>query len=247
MPVLTLANSKGGPGKTTSCVILACELAREAAKQNIKIALIDVDPNQHTASWAKLPGRPENIIVYANITEDTVIETIEEAKKTASFVIVDLEGISSNAQIFAVSQSDLVLIPCQPSQNDAKEAVKTIKMIKNSSKAMNKEIPLRLFFNRVPAAILTKNYKFLVNQFKSQKIKILDSELVEREPYKSIFSYGGTVHDLEANKKKKSASVVSAINNAHSFTTSVKRALKDVISDRKLIRQKRAAEGVSHV
>jgi len=53
VPVIVFASSKGGAGKTTACVVLACELARQGQAKNIGVSLIDADPNQHGAAWAK--------------------------------------------------------------------------------------------------------------------------------------------------------------------------------------------------
>jgi chromosome partitioning protein len=53
MPVVvTVAQLKGGVGKTTLAVALAAELAR----RNGSCALIDADPQRSATQWA-LPGR----------------------------------------------------------------------------------------------------------------------------------------------------------------------------------------------
>ena len=48
MPVLTLASSKGGPGKTTVAMILASSLAGEG----LRIVALDADPTQAFTRWA---------------------------------------------------------------------------------------------------------------------------------------------------------------------------------------------------
>ena len=51
MPVIAFANSKGGSGKTTSALLLACELANAKA-----VTLIDADPRHPISrTWAALP------------------------------------------------------------------------------------------------------------------------------------------------------------------------------------------------
>jgi len=229
MPVIVFASSKGGAGKTTACVVLACELARQGANKNINVSLLDVDPNQHSAAWANQPGVPKNIILHPNVSEEGVLDTIEEAKRQSPFVLVDLEGVSSNAVTFAVSQADLVVVPCQPSQNDAREAVKTIKMVKNSARMMRREIPLYVLFTRVSAAIITKTSKYLINQFNEAGIDVFNTSLIDREPFKSIFSFGGSVYSLEADTgKKKSPSIAKACENSRAYGEEVKKILRDL-------------------
>ncbi|MFD2580822.1 ParA family protein [Novosphingobium colocasiae] len=49
MPAISVANPKGGAGKTTLTFVLACELARSGAS----VAVIDADPNAIIAGWAR--------------------------------------------------------------------------------------------------------------------------------------------------------------------------------------------------
>jgi chromosome partitioning protein len=88
MPTIAMVTPKGGAGKSTSAVILGSELARRGAA----VTLIDADPNKPLSDWAKQPGRPENLTVLAEVTEENIIEEIEGAAQKTPFVIVDLEG-----------------------------------------------------------------------------------------------------------------------------------------------------------
>jgi len=233
MPVIVFASSKGGAGKTTACVVLASELARQGMSKDIRVAIVDADPNQHSAAWAKLDGRPSNIDLFENVTEDSILDMIEKAKDSAGFVLVDLEGVSSNSVTFATSQADLVIIPCQPSQNDAKEAVKTIKMVKNSSKMIRRDIPLTILFTRVSAALVTKTGRYLVDEFEKSGIDVFKTSLIDREAFKSIFSYGGTVNNLDAKDKKAIASLDKTASNVNAFAHEVKLRLKKSLSSMK--------------
>lgn len=226
MPVIVFASSKGGAGKTTACVALACELARQGEEKKIGVSLIDADPNQHSAGWAKLEGKPSNITLFDHVTEEMILDTIEEAKKRSPFVLVDLEGVSSNAVTFATSQADLVIIPCQPSQNDAREAVKTIKMVRNSGKMIKREIPFSVLFTRISAAIVTKTGKHLAAEFHEAGIDVLSVSLIDREAFKSIFSFGGSINCLEAKDKRALASREKTAENTRLFAEEVKKLLK---------------------
>ena len=90
MPTIVFASPKGGAGKSTSAVLLATVLAERGAT----VTIIDADPNKPVSSWAKRPGKPNNLTVVADVSEDTVIDAIEEAATHSAFVIVDLEGHS---------------------------------------------------------------------------------------------------------------------------------------------------------
>jgi chromosome partitioning protein len=89
MPTISFASSKGGAGKSTSAVLLATELAGRGAS----VTIIDADPNQPVTRWSRKPGRPEKLAVISSVTEETLIDAIDDAARKA--LIVDLEGAAS--------------------------------------------------------------------------------------------------------------------------------------------------------
>ena len=50
MAIISLANAKGGAGKTTAALILATELAR----QGNRVVILDADPQRWITTWAEL-------------------------------------------------------------------------------------------------------------------------------------------------------------------------------------------------
>src|ERR1700750_1943062 len=105
MPTISFASSKGGAGKSTSAVLLATELAERGAS----VTIIDADPNQPVMRWSRKPGRPNGLIVIGGVTEETLIDTIDEAARKTTFVIIDLEGTASLMVAQAMSRTDLVI------------------------------------------------------------------------------------------------------------------------------------------
>lgn len=237
MPVIVFASSKGGAGKTTACVILASELARQGKDKNIKISVIDADPEQNLAAWADLDGKPDNILLYKNVGESTILDVIEDAKNKSGIVLVDLEGVASNTVTFALSQADLVIIPSQASQMDANKAVKIIKMIKNSSRMIQRDIPFAVLFNRMSAAIVTKTAKYLSNEFETAGIDVFSTCLIEREIYKSVFSFGGTIYSVDTKTKKEQESINKAMANAVEFSEEVKVRLQKQLQSTQAVKE----------
>src|SRR5215212_4575488 len=126
MPTIAFVSPKGGVGKSTSAVLLATELAGKGAS----VTIIDADPNKPLSRWASRPGKPPTLDVIADVIEETVTDTIDQAATKAAFVIVDLEGTASMMVGFAMSRADLVIIPTQGSFLDAAEAVKAVKLLR---------------------------------------------------------------------------------------------------------------------
>jgi chromosome partitioning protein len=91
MPVIVLANPKGGAGKSTSALLLAMELARNGAM----VTVIDADRNKPIVEWGAMEGRPANLEVIGDTTDDTILDDIRTAAAHSAFVVVDTEGTAN--------------------------------------------------------------------------------------------------------------------------------------------------------
>ena len=200
MPTIVFASPKGGVGKSTSAVLLATELARKGAA----VTIIDADPNKPVSDWAKRPGRPENLIVLSDVTEETVIDEIEAAAHKTPFVVVDLEGTASMMVAYAISRADLVIIPTQGSQLDAAQAAKAIKLIRQQEKAFGRPIPYAILFTRTSAAIRPRTLQHIQDEFKKHGVLAFDTHMHERDAFKGIFSFGGTLETLNPHAGEQS-------------------------------------------
>jgi len=214
MPTIVFASPKGGAGKSTSAVVLACELARRGAA----VTIIDADPNRPVSAWARRPGRPEGLEVVADVTEETVIDAIEAAAARVPFVIVDLEGTASLTVAYAISRADLVVIPSQGSQLDAAEAAKAVRLIRQQEKAFARRIPHAVLFTRTSAAIKPRTLQHIRGEFEAHGVPSLQTQMHEREAFRAIFSFGGTIDSLNAGQV---SGLDSAMKNARAFAAEV--------------------------
>lgn len=193
MPVISFVSSKGGVGKSTGVLVLAGEFARAGAS---RVTIVDADPNEPIGAWAKLPNKPEAVSVIAGVTEETVIEVIDAEAAKAPFVLVDLEGTASVIAAYAISRSDLVLIPCQGSHLDAREASKAVRLIRRNEKAFNRKIPHAVLVNRCSAAFVTRGLRHILGEFERHDVPVLRTQLMEREAFKALFGIGGSLYEL---------------------------------------------------
>jgi chromosome partitioning protein len=221
MPTIVFASPKGGAGKSTAAVLLAIELALKGAA----VTIIDADPNKPVSEWARREGCPENLAVVADISEKTIIDEIENAAQKTPFVVVDLEGTASMMVAYAISRADLVIIPTQGSQLDAKEAGKAIKLIKQQERAFNKTIPYSILFTRTSAAIRPRTLGHIQQEFQKHGVRAFQVQIHEREAYRALFSFGGT---LESLNPQFVSNLGAAIINARAFAGEVVSMLRDV-------------------
>jgi chromosome partitioning protein len=214
MPTIVFASPKGGAGKSTSAVVLASELAQKGAG----VVVIDADPNRPVSAWASRPGRPGSLVVLSEVTEESIIEEIENAAARAPFVVVDLEGTASMTVAYAISRADLVIIPVQGSQLDAAEAAKAIRLIRRQEKAFARAIPHVVLFTRTSAAIRPRTLRHIRSELDRAGVRILKTQMHEREAFRAIFSFGGTLATLEASQV---ANLSAAITNARALAAEI--------------------------
>lgn len=214
MPTIVFASSKGGVGKSTSAVVLASELARKGAG----VTILDADPNRPVSQWARRPGRPENLTVSADVTETTVIDLIEQAAARTPFVVVDLEGTASMTVAYAISRADLVVIPTQGSQLDAAEAAKAVKLIRQQEKAFGRTIPYAVLFTRTSTAIRPRTLQHIQGELGRHGVPVLQAQMHERDAFRAIFSFGGTLQDLDPGQV---SNLPVAIANARAVASEV--------------------------
>jgi chromosome partitioning protein len=219
MPTIVFASPKGGVGKSTAAVLLASELASHGGT----VTIIDADPNRPLSQWAELPGKPERLTVIDNASEDSVIDVIEAAALKTTFVIVDLEGTASMMAGYAMSRADLVIIPAQGSHLDATEAVKAIKLVKSQEKAFKRKIPFAILFTRTSAAIRPRTLQSIETEFALNKVPMFGAQIHEREAYRAIFAFGGSLDDLDSTQV---SNLPAAKLNARTFAGEVIEMLK---------------------
>lgn len=221
MPTIVFASPKGGAGKSTSAILLATELALK----NASVTVIDADPNKPLSQWAGREGRPENLTVLADVSEKTIIDDIEAAAAKTSFVIVDLEGTANMMVAYAISRADLVVIPTQGSDLDAREAAKAVKLIRQQEKAFGKNIPYAVLFTRTSAALKPRTLRNIQNQFIQHGVRAFETQIHERDAYKALFSFGGTLSALDRTAVR---NVDEAVINARAFAGELIAMLRDI-------------------
>lgn len=214
MPVIAFANSKGGSGKTTSALLLACALAEQKPT-----TIIDADPRHPVTTWGKMDGKPDNLSVITNQSEKTILDEIEGAAEKDPFVIIDLEGTASRLMSYAISQADLVIIPLKEQQQDAMAALDVIQEIHRDMKATRRKIPYAVLFTQSRAAVKSRTAKHIAKQFRDNpKIDTFNVEIHERDAFSAIFTIGGTVRGMNA---KSVGNLDKAIENIEGFRDEV--------------------------
>ncbi len=153
MPVLTIASSKGGPGKTTVAMLLAGSLAAEGCR----VVALDADPTQAFARWAANAYEGAPFESHAEADETRLAHLIDLKAGLAEVVIVDTAGFGNRAAAVAITSADAVLVPALSGEADVTEAEKTIRLAEGLARAARREIPAAVLLNRVRRTQLARH------------------------------------------------------------------------------------------
>ena len=141
MTVITIASSKGGPGKSTICMLLAGRLAHDG----LKVAALDADPAGAFSRWATrtYEGVPL-FTAEAEADEARLAHLIDARSRTADVVLVDTAGFGNRAASVAMTSADAVLIPALSGEADVTEAENTVRLVEGLARAARRDIPARV-------------------------------------------------------------------------------------------------------
>jgi len=127
--VITIAQRKGGAGKTT----LAAQLAVAWARQGARVAVLDIDPQGSLAAWvdlrrARLGGEAIGF-EFAALPGWRAAQWVEDRARQADLVVIDCPPHAETEARIVVRPAGLILIPVQPSPLDLWATGATLKMV----------------------------------------------------------------------------------------------------------------------
>ena len=203
----------------------ALVLAQVYAQAGSEVTLIDADPNQPLATWAKRFGDsvPKSLEIVGEVTEQTVVDVIDDAAEKKPFVIVDLEGSANLTASYAISRADLVLIPMRGKQLDVDQAGRVVALIEREGKAFRRQIPYRVIFS-MTSVLQSREQKHIRATLDEKKIPVLSAALSDRAAFSAIFQIGGTVFDLTSDDV---SNPKAAQDNASTVAAAVLETLKE--------------------
>lgn len=141
--VLTIAQQKGGAGKTT----LAAHLAVAFANSGKRVGLIDIDPQASLSDWYKVrAGLPAaaSPLSFAAVAGWKMAADVDRMKSRHDLVIIDSPPHAETEAKAAIRAADLVVVPVQPSPMDIWATAPTLTL------ARNERVPVLLVLNRMP-------------------------------------------------------------------------------------------------
>jgi chromosome partitioning protein len=144
--IITIAQQKGGSGKTT----LAVQLATTWAKQGRAVAIVDIDPQGSASTWhairAEMPANAQlPTIALRQITGWRLSTELSKLKQQFDIILIDSPPHAETEAKTAIREADVVILPMQPSPMDLWALSPTLAITKKE------QTPALIVFNRTPA------------------------------------------------------------------------------------------------
>ena len=209
MPIITLAQTKGGAGKTTTAQVLVAEFVH----RGMSVAAIDLDPNRVLSRFVARSRALEGVEVATPRDDVRVSDLIADLSKRYQAVVIDLMGGATPDMMVAIGFSDLVIVPSQVSEADVRCGIETWRMIQEVERLGRREIAKAVLFTRTPPAIRTRAQEHVRKQYEKSGIPMLRSEFMERVAFKEMGFNGlpPNMTDREGNAARNVVAVCDEI------------------------------------
>jgi chromosome partitioning protein len=187
--IITLAQRKGGAGKTT----LAAHLAVGWSAAGRRVALLDVDPQRSLAQWAEIrrnAGRGGASVLTAIAVAGWKLGLeLDRLRRDHDLIVIDSPPHAEMDSRAAIRAADLVVIPVQPSPMDLWATQATVEICRaEGRKAL-------LVLNRVaPRARLTQE---IAASLGKGAIRIAATTLGNRTGFAASLAEGAGIEEFE--------------------------------------------------
>ena len=175
--VITVAQQKGGTGKTTLAANIAATLAPSR-----RVALLDIDPQHSLTRWYELRPKTAAKLTFSDVSGWRATGEVDRLKASHDIVVIDSPPqIDTDARL-AIRGANLVLIPVQPSAPDIWAAEGTLKL------AAAEKRKAAIVLNRVPSS--GKLRETMTAQLRADDKPLMTATIGNRTGFASAFAEG---------------------------------------------------------
>ncbi|WP_160011039.1 ParA family protein [Rhizobium sp. 18055] len=201
--IVTIANPKGGTGKTT----LVRALSGTAAYAGNPVYLIDADSRANTMRWVDISKQmnvwPERLDASSCVDADKIYDLALSQQKAGKIVFIDIEGTTSENLFAGLYAADIVIIPMQTTQDDV---VAGLQLALNHLPVIEEEQG-----RKVPALIVINQHDFVSGRAKVHEplrevlresgVRLASQPIARRSSYQSIGA-AGTLQSISKRDDK---------------------------------------------
>lgn len=199
--IITFAQQKGGAGKTTLLTQLAAHMAAQK-----RIALIDLDPQKTLTGWMderiRRSGGADMDLIESS--EWRIGIDLKKAARDADIILIDCPGTADMMLGKVMRETDMVVVPAQPSAPDVWATRATVRM------AGKEGADAYVVLNRVPPR--GGAVEDIAAKLVDEGADLLKERIGNRVAFSAAFGKGAGVS--ETAKSSKAAEEIAALAKA---------------------------------
>lgn len=126
------------------------------------------------------------IKVVEELSSTSIHKTIRQATEESARVLIDMAGFTSDMRTPVVSKADLMIIPMQPSPEDARLAAKAFALIAYYEDTLGRTIDKRLLWARTVPNFVSHVARCIMTEVRENGVPEFTTHLGERSAYKAV-------------------------------------------------------------
>lgn len=206
--IITVANQKGGSGKTTISMTLAGSLALRGSK----VLVVDADPQGTATQWSGSASEnkpfPATVIGLAN-AKGKLHQMLKPLIEDYDYVVIDCPpSVDEQASQSALLVSDLCIVPLQPTPADAWATEGVIGLI-DKARVVNPNLQAFGVANRVTSTSLGKQ---VLDVMRENAIPLLEARFGNRTSFQEATIRGSTPRQMGAAHKQAATEVEALVD-----------------------------------
>ena len=205
--IITVANQKGGSGKTSVSMVLAGSLAHRGHK----VLVVDADPQGTATQWSgSAPDDkpfPATVIGLAG-AKGKLHQMIKPLVADYEYIVIDCPpSADEQASQSAMLISDVCLIPLQPTPADMWATVGILKLVEKAQ-TLNEDLKTFGIANRVTTSSLGKQ---VLSAMAENQLTLMDAKLGNRTSFQEATIIGSTPQKMGSSHKVAAAEVEALV------------------------------------
>ena len=143
-------------------------------------------------------GRPQSgLRIIPGVNEANVLAELRKAEAESDVVLIDLPGGSSTLSLKALQRSNYVIIPCQASLPDVRDAIKTIGQIDDAQDLARAPIERSIIWTRILPGFESRVSRHVRESVEGKGVPIFAAGLMERAAFREFHVTGKTPRQVD--------------------------------------------------